>query len=365
MTAPPITGAASDLAGRLRELRESRFGGVRITQRTLGTALGGDKPLSAPLISSWEKGTAVPTKRWVAAYATFFATNRSIESGSFRLLREDELTDGEQSERSALERELLSLRSQALNPQLAGPVPDFTSALRGPWHFGDGNQVSIVCAEVPPGLRNPNATPTHPTLPHGELYSYGAIDALFELHGHIRAANPRSDVRIFKVRQLQPDDFASHLVILGGPDWNELARRIPKLVPDFPVRQVSDETDPRRAYFEVPMNDGVTKHGAVLSDDDELIWDVGLFLRSPNPANRKRTLTVCTGMYSLGTWAVVRALTDINFRDRNAAYLDERFSGADAFSVLMRILVLNGDEALTPDWTVPDNRLHEWPETSD
>jgi len=364
VTAPPITSAASDLAGRLRELRESRFGGVRITQRALGKAFGGKKPLSTPLISSWENGTAAPAKRWIAAYATFFATDRSVEGGSFRLLREDELTEGEQSDRAALERELLSLRSQALTPHPAGPSRDFTSALRGPWHFGDGNQVSIVCAEIPPALRNTDATPTHPTLPYGELYSYGSIDALFELHGHIRAANPHSEVRVFKAEDPQPDDLASHLVILGGPDWNDLAKQVQKLVPNFPTRLVSDETDPRHAYFEVPTDDGENRHGPVLSDDGELIWDVGLFLRAPNPANRKRTLTVCSAMYSLGTWAVVRALTDAKFRDRNADYLNERFSGVDAFSVLMRILVLNGHEAVTPDWTVPATRLYEWPEPS-
>ena len=361
MTAQPITGAASDLAGRLRELRESRFSGVRITQKALGKVLGGGNPLSAPLISSWEKGTGTPTERRIAAYATFFATLRSVEGGTLRLLPEDELTDAERAERDALAKELLALRADAVS-QHTGPAADLATALGGPWHFGDGHQVSIVCAEIPPELRNPDTTPTHPTLPYGELYSYGSIDALFELHGHIRAANPRSDVRIFKVSELQTDDLASHLVILGGPDWNKLAKRIPRLVPDFPVRQVSDETDPRRAYFEVPTGNGADKHGPVLSDDDELIWDVGLYLRAPNPANRKRTLTVCSGMYSLGTWAVVRALTDANFRDRNADYLSERFSGAEAFSILMRILVLNGREALTPDWTVSDNRFFEWPE---
>jgi hypothetical protein len=362
VTAQPITGAASDLAGRLRELREFRFSGVRITQKALGKALGGSKPLSAPLISSWEKGAATPPERWIAAYATFFATTRSVDGDSFRLLRDDELTEAERSERAGLERELLSLRSRALAPQVAERVRDFTSALRGPWHFGDGQPVSIVCAEIPSDLRNAEASPTHPTLPYGELYSYGSVDALFELHGHIRAANPRSDVRVFKERDLQPDDLASHLVILGGPDWKSLSRRIPELLPDFPVRTVSDETDPRDAYFEVPERDGVTTHRPVLSDDGELIWDVGLFLRAPNPANRKRTLTICAGMYSLGTWAAVRSLTDANFRDRNAAYLAERFAANEASSIVMRILVLNGREAVTPDWTVADNRLYEWPE---
>lgn len=361
MTAQPVGDAARELGTKLRELRESHFG-YRITQRALGRALSGGDGLSAPLISSWEKGSATPTKRWISAYATFFATTRSVEGGSLRLLREDDLTSDERADREKLLRELNSLRSSAARAGSAEAVPDLRRALGGPWHFPDGMPVRIVCAEIPEGQRNPLATPTHPTLPSGELYSFGAIDALFELHGHIRAANPRSNVEVRKTSAMTEDDFTAHVVILGGVDWNKAARRISQLIPGFPVRQVSDEKDPRHAYFEISSSGETAKHGAVLSDDDELIWDVGLLVRAPNPANRKRTLTICCGMYSLGTWAVVRTLTDERFRDRNAAYVDERFGGEDAFGLLMRILVLNGDEALTPDWTIPETRLYEWPE---
>lgn len=354
---------AQTLALRLRQLREDHWPGLTITQRQLGRALGGAKPVSAPLISSWEnvdKPVAPPVKR-LRAYATFFSTRRSVEGGSFRLLREDELTDAERAERDNLRRQLLTLREDALRVQKADSQ-NSAIALGGSWHFRDGEPIRIVCAEIPTDQRNPDAKPTHPTLPYGELYSFGAIDALFEVHGHIRAANPRSDVRVFKHSQLAPDDLASHLVIVGGVDWNPLAERIPELLPAFPVRQVSDGTDPRHACFEVSGGDNVAKHKAVLSDRDELVWDVGLFLRTPNPANLERTLTVCSGIYSLGTWAVVRALTDIQFRDRNEGYVKRRFAGQNSFSILTRVLIVNGDEAVTPDWTVSANRLHEWPE---
>jgi hypothetical protein len=66
-------------------------------------------------------------------------------------------------------------------------------------------------------------------------------------------------------------------------------------------------------------------------------------------------------MFSRGTLGVVRALTDTRFRDRNEAYVRERFAGSDTFSVLSRVPIVNG-RAVTPDWTLSDNRLHEWPE---
>jgi hypothetical protein len=64
-------------------------------------------------------------------------------------------------------------------------------------------------------------------------------------------------------------------------------------------------------------------------------------------------------MYGRGTLGAVRALTDSRFRDRNEAYLKRRFADADAFSIITRISVVMG-QVLTPDWTIPDARLHEW-----
>jgi len=46
------------------------------------------------------------------------------------------------------------------------------------------------------------------------------LDALFELHGHIRATNPLNDVMLRSAAELVPDDYSSHLVVLGGVDWN-------------------------------------------------------------------------------------------------------------------------------------------------
>jgi hypothetical protein len=64
-------------------------------------------------------------------------------------------------------------------------------------------------------------------------------------------------------------------------------------------------------------------------------------------------------MYGRGTYGVVRALTDAQFRERNSAYL-RRFGG-DTYGLVMRIRVVEG-QTITPDWTAPDTILHEWPE---
>jgi hypothetical protein len=62
-----------------------------------------------------------------------------------------------------------------------------------------------------------------------------------------------------------------------------------------------------------------------------------------------------------GVLGAVRALTDERFRDRDAAYLPERFGDGNTFSVLARVPIVTG-HAPTPDWTPTEMRLHEWSE---
>ncbi|MBO3743099.1 hypothetical protein [Actinoplanes flavus] len=65
-------------------------------------------------------------------------------------------------------------------------------------------------------------------------------------------------------------------------------------------------------------------------------------------------------MYGSGVYGAVRTLTHDVFREKNADYLAQRFTG-DTFSLLFRVQVLNG-VAATPDWTAPGTVLHTWPE---
>ena len=72
------------LARRLRALREEQWPDLKITQLQLGQALGGAKPLSVPLISSWESQTnpKIPPYSRLEGYAQLFATRRSFGSGT-------------------------------------------------------------------------------------------------------------------------------------------------------------------------------------------------------------------------------------------------------------------------------------------
>jgi hypothetical protein len=362
------------LAHRLRDLRE-RHWPRKVNQSQLAAALGdGNRPVSVPLVSSWESRSnpAVPPVSRIEDIATFFASPRSFDGQAGRLLSPDEMTVPERAAREALLGELTRLRREALaasgshGPRATPPdaAREVAQSLEtGFYRFKVGESVTIVCARLPQRMleRMPYTDPSDPDFIG--LYRYSDPDALLELFGHLRAANPTSPVRYKAADQLIADDYTGHLIALGGLDWNNATRAVLDRI-DLPVRQVSEWDKEDGVYFEITEEGGrPVQHRPLLEQSGGqmiLREDVALFARAVSPFNRKRMVAICNGMYGRGTYGTVRALTDERFRDRNMEYIQARFADAEAFCILTRVTVENG-VTLTPDWTLPETRLFEWP----
>jgi transcriptional regulator with XRE-family HTH domain len=338
------------LARRLRSLRTTSWPSRRITQVQLAAALD----VSPALISSWESAnsSATPPPYRLEAYATFFASERSVEDEPYRILTVAELTPGERVRRQALLDELLEFGDTRQESPFEGTILRFPA----------DEPITIVCSELPPDRRStvPYANPEEPD--YVEAYKYADLDALLDLFGHIRAANPFSQVRIKIATEMKPEDYRTHLVLLGGIDWNEVTTEVMERI-EVPVRQLGREDDASLGGFEVSGAGQRTllEPAVEKSETRVVLKDVAQFLRTVNPFNDKRTVTVCNGSHQSGTLGVVRALTNERFRAGNERYLRERFADEATFSVVTRVRVVNGD-VRTPDWHLPNVVLHEWPE---
>jgi len=155
---------------------------------------------------------------------------------------------------------------------------------------------------------------------------------------------------------MMPDDYSSHLVSLGGIYWNAIASSALNEL-GLPIRQVANWDTKGRQYFEVAEDGTVIQYRPVPEKKGDLKIlkkDIALFARAVNSFNRKRSITICNGMYARGTYGAVRALTDIRFRDRNAQYLREGSGDSDNYCILMRVPIVNG-ATLTQGWTDGDN----------
>lgn len=389
------------LARRLRALREEQWPDLKITQLQLGQALGGAKPLSVPLISSWESQTnpKIPPYFRLEGYAQLFATRRSFDSGTPCLIKPDDMDAAERQVMADLRQELGQLRIGAMRAA-GGPGPrgisaphpasgragladagqpapapsvalDLVEAARmdevavslntGPWRFRDGKTITLVCAQLPRDLSAAAAYTDLDSPDYIQLYTYSELDALFELYGHLRAANPANQVDLRIADLLTPDEFTSHLISLGGIDWNAATSTLLEDL-QLPVRQIAYWGTGGAAddvYFE---SDDGQKFRPELDEVDgkkKLRFDVALFARAVNPYNKLRTVTICSGMYGRGTYGAVRALTDARFRDRNTRYVNSTFGNKSSYCIITRVPVRNG-ATITPDWTEDDFKLFEW-----
>jgi transcriptional regulator with XRE-family HTH domain len=353
----PAPPANLELAHRLRYLRREHWPEARLTQAALARALGQDKPLSPATVASWESTTApkLPPRDKILAYAAFFATRRSLE-GEPSLLPLDGFTDEEQATHKKLLEDLLRLHSAARG----GTESDTPTAARRSWHFTDSGPLTLVCAKLPDDQVSALADQDNPN--YTQLAGFGDVDAMVELHGHVRAENPGMEVFYKAAPDVKADDLSGHVVIIGGIGWNDVTRRLIDLS-RLPVRQINDPEVETGEPFVIPDGEGKGRPSKYLPqwspESGRLMVDVGLLVRMPNPLNSNRTITMCNGIHSRGVLGAVRTLTDARLRESNEQYIARTFPD-DQFGILMRVQVIEG-ETLTPDFNIPGTVLYQWP----
>jgi hypothetical protein len=234
-----------------------------------------------------------------------------------------------------------------------GEVPDI-------WRFPPDEPVMITCGRNPELVGNLSANdPRDPD--YVDLLSYADPDALVHLFGHIRARNPEHEVKFATTSELQPADYASHLVVIGGSDFNLLTRDMFSTL-HLPVKMSPRLPETDWIGLEVVNGERTQRFSPVLGDEYGsriLHEDVILFFRGVNPADRRRTITICAGMYARGTLAAARCLTDPALGPVNQAYLHHRVGANLHFGFVARAFVIDRMVA-PPDLTDPGHRLYEW-----
>lgn len=346
------------LASRLRKLRVEHWGPeYKLTQGALGAAFGGSDPLSIATVASWEnrENPKLPQHKWLLAYAQFFATRRSIADAPPRLIPIESFTPEERASYDSLREELLQLHAA-----VRGEPEQLIT--RRSWYFTDSAPVTLVCAQLPHEELGKLASPENPN--YTELLSFGDLDAMVELWGHVRMENPKIKVAYKSAPHVVADNLSGHVVIIGGIGWNEVTRRILDLT-QLPVKQRNDAKSPFGEIFAADVDGQETKFLPSWSqtDPNKLIEDVGLLVRMPNPLNSNRTLTMCNGIHSRGVFGAVRSLTDEGLRESNELYIARNFPDSQQFGILMRVQVIEG-VAMTPDFNTAGTVLYQWPTTS-
>lgn len=329
--------ARRQLASRLRELRESSFE-VRVTQDQLAAALGESKPLSSAAISTWENGEIDkrPTETRIIQYALVFSTPGSLDPAP-HTPTESKLDKTARARFNELREELLELREGAEHEarrERSEPSSLDTNAI---WQHDRAEKLFVVAPELPVSKRADFAGRDSPN--YVRLARYADLDAFFEMY----LALTRMGYHNLSHRSAGEGGIGSarNLVLIGGPSWNVITRGFMHLL-RLPITQrlePSGEPD----FF--TTSDGTPARPTVLgqgTNQEQVVEDVGLFVRATNPNDPDTDVTICSGVFTHGVLGAVRAFTNPHVAVENVEAIRDRLGQIANFAVLFQVNVIGG-----------------------
>jgi transcriptional regulator with XRE-family HTH domain len=331
--------ARRQFARRLRELREFELG-EKLTQEELANAFSARRSLSGAAVSTWENGESDkrPSDSRLLQYALLFSSPEHLKPKP-HVPSESTLDKEARQQFYELRRELHRLREEAdheARRERSATAPAATPR-NDVWHHERSADIMVVTSQIPDDALPDNAR-AH-SVNYSRLARYGNVDAFFELYVKLAAMGYQN--RHHRSADDRGIDLDYNLVLVGGPSFNRLTRTFLQLL-DVPFSQdVQPRGNPE--YFVLADGTEVRPHVADFPDgEQELVEDVGLFVRAANPTNPDTDVTICSGCYTAGSLAAVRAFTHADVAQPNIDAIRGRIGQVTDFFALFRVPVVNG-----------------------
>lgn len=330
--------ARRQFARRLRELREFELG-EKITQEGLAAAFSGRRSLSGAAVSMWENGESDkrPSDARLLQYALMFSSPENLRPTP-HVPAESTLDKQARQQFYELRRELHRLRDEAEHEARRERSVSPAGAPRNDmWAHDRADDILVVTSEVPDDQLPDTARAR--SANYSRLARYGDLDAFFDLYVKIAAMGYQN--RHHRSANDRGIDLESTLVLVGGPSRNRLTRNFLQLLA-LPISQQSAPFGKPECF--VLENGDIAEPQLVDFPDgeQELVEDIGLFVRARNPMNPETDVTICTGTYAAGTLAAVRAFTNPDVAQGNIEVIQSNLGGISDFYALFRVPVVNG-----------------------
>jgi len=202
--------------------------------------------------------------------------------------------------------------------------------------------VAIVCAEIPEELRPPYAVPSHSN--YLRYATFADIDALIQLMVWFAASKHRT-VSSYTSRTIPENALASHLMIVGGPQWNSLARSVYDQI-NLPIAH--NDGDPGNSDTLFDRSTGEV-WAPELRENGEIDSDVGFLAQTPSPFYQGRIIILFGGVLTHGVEASVKLCTAEHVWAHNHRVIESLTVHAnDGFCLVFRCRVLSNTN-VAPD----------------
>jgi len=180
-----------------------------------------------------------------------------------------------------------------------------TRHLRKVWGIKDGDYVIIVCSEMDEPEKRQKIEPRE------FIYNlkYGDVDAYFEVVVTLLRLFPKIKLRIMSSGEAIASkmDLERHLILIGGPDYNEITAGIlKKNLTQFQYRSPDMQEVSTHYPNEIVLFDSVKKRELCELDYEK---DFGYFERVKNPNNPNNKIILLGGCHTIGVTSAVKAFS--------------------------------------------------------
>jgi len=207
---------------------------------------------------------------------------------------------------------------------------------RGTSHKGQAERIviTVVCPELPPRYRPDYGERT--SMEFVNLARYGDLDTLFEVTKILTKITKNVEFHYMTSKEVRPSDLRGNLVVIGGPDFNSLARTFVK-EQAFPFRYAIEKGG-------VPVLIDKRKEQILRQENTpagRIIKDYGLFAALANPYNSQSRVVVIGGLHTYGVLGAAQAFDTTRTGMHNADAVLSKVSGSALFACTIPIPVKN------------------------
>jgi hypothetical protein len=173
------------------------------------------------------------------------------------------------------------------------------------WNLNPTDTVYIVCPELlkPDERQNPELNEF--------LYlgKYGDIDSFLVLFASLSKLYPNMNLKFCTSREfnlLPGNPHSENLILLGGPDYNEVTRYYIEKRKISPYEFIVIGEDEDEIGIKHPHSESI--YCASFEGDEQLkcIMDYGFFIKTKNPSNEHKKLFMINGIHTYGVYGAAK-----------------------------------------------------------
>ncbi len=208
------------------------------------------------------------------------------------------------------------------------------------WDFNKDDYVFIICPELEEPAKRQEPEPQEFLY----LGKYGDIDSLLVIYTSLNKIYPQLTIKFCTSKEfnnLPGNPYADNLILIGGPDYNQITRAFMDYTPfEFNKNDLGD------TILKYKKTEQIFESKFTKQKEIEEVIDFGFFLKMPNPNNPNKKLIIINGIHTYGVYGAAKGFSlydenEMNISQSNCKIVIDASGNDCNFAVILKVRAIN------------------------